>query len=131
MDRRRSVVLKGIRRGLVITLERIIPPAYVVRVCPDAKPGESQPDFVAVATLEIDQHDSTRATMLGFHGTLTHADIHELIDKLREIGVETLIASRKDGHRLAYSKLIDGWYVVDVVALHKRMNRTTNNRPAP
>lgn len=111
----------------MITLERIIPPAYVVRVCPDAQPGEAQPDFVAVATLEIDQHDSTRATMLGFHGTLTHADIHELIDKLREIGVETLIASRKDGHRLAYSKLIDGWYVVDVVALHRRMNRTTNN----
>ena len=61
----------------MITLERIIPPAYVVRVCPDAQPGEAQPDFVAVATLEIDQHDSTRATMLGFHGTLTHADIHE------------------------------------------------------
>lgn len=110
----------------MITLERIIPPAYVVRVCPDAQPGEAQPDFSAVGTLEIDAHDSTRATMLGLHGDLTHTDIRELVDKLREIGVETLIASRKEGHRLAYSKLIDGWYVVDVVALHKRMNRIPN-----
>lgn len=115
----------------MITLERIIPPAYVVRVCPDAQPGEAQPDFSAVGTLEIDAHDSTRATMLGLHGDLTHTDIRELVGKLREIGVETLMASRKDGHRLAFSRLVDGWYVVDLVAAHARMNRTPNSPPEP
>ena|GEM_PF-4505645 len=110
----------------MITLERIIPPAYVVRVCPNAVAGDEQPDFVAVATLEVDAHDSTRATMLGFHGKLSPSDVRELVEKLREIGVETLIASRKEGHRLAYSKLIDGWYVVDLLSLHKRMNRKAN-----
>lgn len=110
----------------VITLERIIPPAYVVRVCPNAVAGDEQPDFVAVATLEVDAHDSTRATMLGFHGKLTRQDTRELVNKLHEIGVKTLIASRKDGHGLGFSQLIGGLYVVDISAAYQRMNRKAN-----
>lgn len=110
----------------MITLERIIPPAYVVRVCPDAAPGDEQPAYTAVATLEIDAHDSTRATMLGFLGKLTRSDVTDLIDKLREIGIATVVASRKDKHGLASSTVVDGWHIVDVVALQRRISRNRN-----
>lgn len=108
----------------MITLTPIQPPAYTLRVCPDSEAGQEQPKFHTAGTLEVDAADSRLAKIVGLIGGLSPADIHDLVNKLHEIGVETLRASRKEGHRLAFSKLIDGWYVVDVRALHARMNRT-------
>ena len=112
----------------MITLTPITPPAYTLRVCLDSEAGKEQPAFHTTATLEIDATDSRKARVVGMLGSLTLADARDLTNKLVEIGVETVRASRKEGHRLAFSTLVDGWYVVDVLAAHRRLNRS--NRPA-
>jgi len=107
----------------MITLELITPPAYIVRVCPNAVDGEIQPKFTAVATLEIDGQDSSKATFKGMLGELSPADKRELLTKIYELGIVQLTATRKEGHKLPLARLKNGVYEVNVPELYNRLNR--------
>lgn len=105
----------------MITLQPIVPPAYAIRICPDAVPGQEMPDFVGSGVLEVGWIDCTTAKLLALNAELTRPLMRELVRVLRERGIETLLSKRKDSHTIPCSVLRpDGYYETDLIKLAAR-----------
>lgn len=105
----------------MITLEPIVPPAYALRICPDAVPGQDKPAFIGSGVLEVGWIDPRIAKLLALNAELSRPLMRELVAALRARDIETLLSKRKDSHTLPCSVLRpDGYYETDLIKLAAR-----------
>lgn len=104
----------------MIRLEHLPPGSQLARVsAPGA--GDHMPPIDAVFVLHADPVEPGAVWVKGFKGQMCRATLRELLAKLVELGIDTVLATRAEGHVLPLGAMgADGVVRISVAELRQR-----------